>query len=88
MGHLALLEHSLDCTFISFLFRWLAAVKVSHGANKDMLAAAAKADALKEEYEEETAKFEACQVSTLLYCKSKLIFFTECSDVKIVMKIN
>lgn len=41
--------------------RWLAAVKVSHGANKDMLAAAAKADALKEEYEEETAKFEACQ---------------------------
>ena len=47
---------------------------MSHGANKDMLAAAAKADALKEEYEEETAKFEACQVSTLPYCKSKLIF--------------
>ncbi|XP_078348130.1 rho GTPase-activating protein 44-like isoform X2 [Oculina patagonica] len=41
--------------------RWLAAVKVSHGANKDMLAAAAKAETLKEEYEEETAKFEACQ---------------------------
>ena len=74
MGHRALLEHSLDCTFISFLFRWLAAVKVSHGANKDMLAAAAKADALKEEYEEETTKFEACQVSTFLCCKSKLIF--------------
>lgn len=27
------------------------------------MAAAAKADTLKEEYEEETAKFEACQVS-------------------------
>lgn len=37
---------------------------MSHGANKDMLAAAAKADTLKTEYEEETAKFEACQVST------------------------
>lgn len=37
---------------------------MSHGANKDMLAAAAKADALKAEYEDETAKFEACQVST------------------------
>ena len=61
---------------------------MSHGANKDMLAAAAKADALKEEYEEETTKFEACQVSTLLYCKSNLIFFTECSYVKIVIKIN
>ena len=42
----------------------MAAVKVSHGANKDMLAAAAKADTLKTEYEEETGKFEACQVST------------------------
>jgi len=41
--------------------RWMAAVKVSHGANKDMLTAAAKADALKVEYEEETAKFETCQ---------------------------
>lgn len=41
--------------------RWLAAVKVSHGANKDFHVAAAKADTLKEEYEEETAKFEACQ---------------------------
>lgn len=41
--------------------RWTAAVKVSHGASKDMLAAASKADALKDEYEEETAKFEACQ---------------------------
>ncbi|XP_068673991.1 rho GTPase-activating protein 44-like isoform X2 [Montipora foliosa] len=41
--------------------RWMAAVKVSHGASKDMLAAAAKADALKADYEEETNKFEACQ---------------------------
>lgn len=47
------------------VFRWLAAVKVSHGANKDMYAAAAKAETLKEEYEEETAKFEACQVSAI-----------------------
>ena len=48
---------------------------MSHGANKDMMAAAAKADALKEEYEEETAKFEACQVSTLLpYCRLRLFF--------------
>ena len=49
------------------IFRWLAAVKVSHGANKDLFAAAAKADTLKEEYEEETAKFEACQVSSEFY---------------------
>jgi len=49
------------------IFRWLAAVKVSHGANKDFHVAAAKADTLKEEYEEETAKFEACQVSTEFY---------------------
>ena len=48
---------------IDWLIRWLAAVKVSHGANKDMLAAAAKAESLKDEYEEETAKFETCQVS-------------------------
>ena len=41
-----------------------------------MMAAAAKADALKEEYEEETAKFEACQVSTLLpYCRLRLFFY-------------
>ena len=52
-----------------------------------MMAAAAKADALKEEYEEETAKFEACQVSTLLpYCRLRL-FFTKCSSVKIVIKL-
>ena len=44
----------------------MAAVKVSHGANKDMLAAAAKVVALKDEYEEETAKFETCQVSTYI----------------------
>ena len=43
----------------------MAAVKVSHGASKDMLAAAAKADALKAQYEEETTKFEACQVSNI-----------------------
>ena len=47
----------------------MAAVKVSHGANKDMLTAAAKADALKVEYEEETAKFETCQVSTTFLIK-------------------
>ncbi|KAK2571570.1 Rho GTPase-activating protein 44 [Acropora cervicornis] len=41
--------------------RWMAAVKVSHGASKDMVAAAGKADALKAQYEEETNKFEACQ---------------------------
>ena len=53
-----------------------------------MMAAAAKADALKEEYEEETAKFEACQVSTLLpYCRLRLFFFTKCSCVKIVIKL-
>ena len=45
----------------------MAAVKVSHGANKDLFAAAAKAETLKEEYEEETAKFEACQVSNEFY---------------------
>ncbi len=53
-------QASLTCQYV---FRWLAAVKVSHGANKDMLAAAAKAETLKEEYEEQTAKFESCQVS-------------------------
>ncbi|PFX20211.1 rho GTPase-activating protein 44-like isoform X1 [Stylophora pistillata] len=41
--------------------RWTAAVKVSHGSSKDMQAAANKADALKDEYEEETSKFETCQ---------------------------
>ena len=45
----------------------MAAVKVSHGASKDMYAAAAKAEVLKEEYEEETAKFEACQVSATCF---------------------
>ena len=44
----------------------MAAVKVSHGASKDMYAAAAKAESLKDEYEEETAKFETCQVSQKL----------------------
>ena len=40
---------------------------MSHGASKDMLAAAAKADALKADYEEETNKFEACQVSVFFF---------------------
>ena len=44
----------------------MAAVKVSHGASKDMFAAAGKADALKAQYEEETNKFEACQVSDII----------------------
>ena len=44
----------------------MAAVKVSHGASKDMVAAAGKADALKAQYEEETNKFEACQVSFII----------------------
>lgn len=42
--------------------RWMAAVKGAHGASKDMYAAASKADSLKDELEEETAKFESCQV--------------------------
>ena len=48
------------------LYSWSAAVKVSHGASKDMLAAAAKADALKEQHEEEQAKFENCQVCCIV----------------------
>ena len=44
----------------------MAAVKVSHGASKDMVAAAGKADALKAQYEEETNKFAACQVSNII----------------------
>lgn len=59
---LILFTHWPKCLMCQCIFRWLAAVKVSHGANKDMLTAAAKAETLKEEYEEETAKFEACQV--------------------------
>ncbi|XP_031558625.1 rho GTPase-activating protein 44-like [Actinia tenebrosa] len=43
--------------------RWMAAVKGAHGASKDMWAAASKADSLKDELEEETAKFEGCQDS-------------------------
>ena len=53
-------------TFWIIVSRWMAAVKVSHGASKDMVAAAGKADALKAQYEEETNKFAACQVSNII----------------------
>ncbi|XP_048575857.1 rho GTPase-activating protein 44 isoform X2 [Nematostella vectensis] len=41
--------------------RYLAALKTFQGASKDPWGAQSKADALKEELENETAKFEACQ---------------------------
>ena len=61
----------------------MAAVKVSHGANKDMSAAAAKAGELKFQYVEETTKFEACQVSNIkLFSWLKVcVAFSKIKDV-------